>query len=308
MSDVKTERLAPGVCAEAYEMVVERGKIREFARATHATDPSYDGGRPVIPPTFLTTSAFWTGPESSVLRNARLPWGRLLSGGADYVFHGPPIEAGTRLTVQEEIRDVYTKVGRRAGEMTFIAFTVSFRRDDGALAAEEHHLTIVTPQPPNSPAESGVRSAEAPGLAKSPGPTDRPGRFPAGALRSGEDLPGYVEEPVSRTGIVRYQGASGDLNPIHHDDGFAQRAGYPTAFSVGMYHAGILGSYLADLVGPAAVRRLRVEFREQVWPGDVLRYAGRVVAREGDEWRLGLQVTLPNGRAQILGSAMVADS
>ena len=27
--------------------------------------------------------------------------------------------------------------------------------------------------------------------------------------------------PISRTDIVRYQGASGDMNPIHHDEPFA---------------------------------------------------------------------------------------
>jgi acyl dehydratase len=31
--------------------------------------------------------------------------------------------------------------------------------------------------------------------------------------------------PLTRTDFVRYQGASGDFNPIHHDDEFAQSAG-----------------------------------------------------------------------------------
>src|SRR5205823_876970 len=37
--------------------------------------------------------------------------------------------------------------------------------------------------------------------------------------------------PLTRTDFVRYQGASGDFNPIHHDDDFAQSAGYPTPCS-----------------------------------------------------------------------------
>jgi acyl dehydratase len=32
--------------------------------------------------------------------------------------------------------------------------------------------------------------------------------------------------PVTRTDFVRYQGASGDMNPIHHDETFARAAGY----------------------------------------------------------------------------------
>ena len=37
--------------------------------------------------------------------------------------------------------------------------------------------------------------------------------------------------PISRTDMVRYQGASGDFNPIHHDEEFAKSAGYPSVFS-----------------------------------------------------------------------------
>ena len=48
--------------------------------------------------------------------------------------------------------------------------------------------------------------------------------------------------PLTLTDFVRYQGASGDFNPIHHDDEFAQSAGYPSAFSVGMLQAGILAT------------------------------------------------------------------
>ena len=61
--------------------------------------------------------------------------------------------------------------------------------------------------------------------------------------------------PLTRTDFVRYQGASGDFNPIHHDDEFAQSAGYPTVFSVGMLQAGILASYATDWLGAHNVRR-----------------------------------------------------
>lgn len=86
--------------------------------------------------------------------------------------------------------------------------------------------------------------------------------------------------PITRTDIVQYQGASGDFNPIHHDDEFAQSAGYPGAFSVGMLQAGILASYATDWLGPRNVRTFGVQFREQVWPGDQLVCSGTVVARD----------------------------
>ena len=52
--------------------------------------------------------------------------------------------------------------------------------------------------------------------------------------------------PLTRTDFVRYQGASGDFNPIHHDEEFAKAAGYPTVFSVGMLQAGILAGFATD--------------------------------------------------------------
>ena len=62
--------------SETFEIDVERGKVREFARATLSRNPAYlDGRRPVSPATFLMTTAFWgrtprrpraaaTGPRS----------------------------------------------------------------------------------------------------------------------------------------------------------------------------------------------------------------------------------------------------
>jgi acyl dehydratase len=85
--------------------------------------------------------------------------------------------------------------------------------------------------------------------------------------------------PLTRTDFVRYQGASGDFNPIHHDEEFAKAAGYPTVFSVGMLQAGILASYATDWLGAHNVRKFGVQFREQVWPGDRLVCTGSVVGR-----------------------------
>jgi acyl dehydratase len=111
--------------------------------------------------------------------------------------------------------------------------------------------------------------------------------------------------PLTRTDFVRYQGASGDFNPIHHDDDFAQSAGYPTAFSVGMLQAGILASYATDWLGPRNVRKFGVQFREQVWPGDRLVCSGKVVARDDAARTVDLElvVTRIGGGAAIKGTA-----
>lgn len=87
----------------------------------------------------------------------------------------------------------------------------------------------------------------------------------------------WVIAPQTRTDFVRYQGASGDMNPIHHDQTYAEAAGYPSPFSVGMLQAGLLGTYATDWLGAEGVRSFRTRFTEQVWPGDVLTCTGRVL-------------------------------
>ena len=53
------DKSAVGTTDEPFTMTVERGKIREFARATMSSDAEYfDNPASVIPPTFLTTTSF----------------------------------------------------------------------------------------------------------------------------------------------------------------------------------------------------------------------------------------------------------
>lgn len=103
---------------------------------------------------------------------------------------------------------------------------------------------------------------------------------PAGpvALATGDTMPEGSTGPLTRTDIVRYAGAGGDLNPIHHDEPLAQKAGFPTVFGMGMLHAGMLGMRLAHWVGPTNIKTYNVRFVGQVWPGDVLAFTGRVAS------------------------------
>lgn len=114
--------------------------------------------------------------------------------------------------------------------------------------------------------------------------------------------------PLTRTDFVRYQGASGDFNPIHHDEDFAKGAGFPSVFSVGMLQAGILGTYATDWLGAANIRNFNVQFREQVWPGDHLVCTGKVVKRyeDGGERKVDIDLLVTrveSGGAAIKGSA-----
>lgn len=283
-----------GDAGPRFRLPIETGKVREFAAATKAQHPSYlrlDADSLVVPPTFLTTAAWWIPPGSGVLDRLADDWARLLHGGQRYLFHGLPPTSGETLVATQRIREVTERTGRRAGVMTFIDWSTDFVDAAGVLRAEERHLTIHTGRPP----------------AASVAP-ERPSAVP----RDGSTLADFVDDPVSMTDIVRYQGASGDLNPIHHDDAWARRNGHPSAFSVGMLHAGILGSHVATTFGPEGVRDFGVRFREQMWPGDELTYGGRVAGwREvAGERLLVLELEVQrtsDGAVPLTGDALVVD-
>lgn len=297
--------LTVGASGVPFEMLLERGKIWEFALATKAALSPVDlDGSAVIPPTFLVTSAFWYQPGSWVLEKVITDWSRVLSGGSEFTFHGPPLEPGERLSCRQHVREVYAKAGRRGGTMWFVVFVTEFRRPDGSLVAEEWHTTIETER-------AGSPGPENPGNAhRKSAPSPTPAAESIGPIRAGDEIPTFVDEPITRNRIVRYQGASGDFNPIHHDDVFAQAAGFPTVFSVGMFHAGLLGGHLARLFGAGQIRTFGVQFVEQMWPGDVLSYGGTVrTARTGgdgvNELDLDLAVTRHGGGTTVRGWATV---
>lgn len=92
----------------------------------------------------------------------------------------------------------------------------------------------------------------------------------------------YTLPAMTRTDFVRYQGASGDMNPVHHDEVFAKNAGFPAPLAVGMYAAGALCAWASDHVGPERVRRSRIRWKKPCFPGTVLTLSGTV----GDEFEL----------------------
>lgn len=123
----------------------------------------------------------------------------------------------------------------------------------------------------------------------------------------GASGPSVTYGPITRTDIVRYAGASGDFNPIHHDEEFARSAGFPSVFSIGMLQAGILGTYATDWLGPERIRRYTVRFSEQVWPGDELTCSGIVTGvtavDDGTLVSVDLTCTRQTGAVAVSGSA-----
>jgi acyl dehydratase len=125
----------------------------------------------------------------------------------------------------------------------------------------------------------------------------------------GDEAPA-TSHKLTRTDLVKYAGASGDFNPMHHDEVAAQAAGMPSVFGHGMFSMGLLGSALTDYVGVGNVSRYQVRFARQTWPDEVL--SSKIVVtgkREEDGKRLvDLSVTLSNGDGEdkLVGEATAA--
>jgi acyl dehydratase len=131
-------------------------------------------------------------------------------------------------------------------------------------------------------------------------------------LSVGAEAPPLVVENISRTHFVRYAGASGDFNPMHHDDTVATSIGNPSVFGHGMLTAGLMARVLKDWFGPAALRRFQVRFSKQVWPGETLTCTAVVTGlRDAEESGVGLvdvecQVVNQDGEAKLTGTATAA--
>lgn len=130
-------------------------------------------------------------------------------------------------------------------------------------------------------------------------------------LNVGDTAPPLVVEDISRTHFVRYAGASGDFNPMHHDDTIATSVGNPSVFGHGMLTAGLMARVLTDWFGPTRLRRYQMRFSKQVWPGETLTCTATVTnLREegGDGPSSGLvdvecQVANQDGEVKLTGSA-----
>lgn len=125
----------------------------------------------------------------------------------------------------------------------------------------------------------------------------------------GDEAP-EVRHELTRTDLVMYAGASGDFNPMHHDEVKAQAAGLPSVFGHGMFSMGLLGRAITDWVGLASLRSFSVRFTKQTWPGETL--VSKVVVTEkrkdDGEGVVALEVSLLNadGEVKVAGEATAA--
>jgi acyl dehydratase len=123
-------------------------------------------------------------------------------------------------------------------------------------------------------------------------------------VEEGDDAPEF-SHTLTRTDLVTYAGASGDFNPMHHDDVQAKEAGLPSVFGHGMFSMGLLGRAITDYVGIGNLRSFQVRFTKQTWPGETLSTTISVSEkRPNNEIVLECAVVNENGEAKIQGEAV----
>lgn len=105
------------------------------------------------------------------------------------------------------------------------------------------------------------------------------------AVTAGQDLPARVVGPLTQTDVLRFAGASGDFNPLHHDPELARRAGFAAPVAMGQLTAGIVAAWLTDWCGVERLTEFEVRFVAPVLVGDTITLTGSVTDMVTDDGR-----------------------
>jgi len=129
-------------------------------------------------------------------------------------------------------------------------------------------------------------------------------------MQIGDEIALLKLQPVNRTTLALYCGASGDHNPIHVDLDLARKSRMPDVFAHGMLSAAYLGRLLTAWVPQSQVRSLSVRFTGITQLGHIPTCTGKVIEKfeEAGEQRVRLALRCANqyGEEKLAGEAVVA--
>ncbi len=133
-----------------YAVTVERGRIKDFARAIGDLNPSYLDDRVgaasawgdiIAPPTFTVTFRDETGDSGALLRDLGTDISRLLHGEQEFELHRP-IRPGETFLCRARIVDIYEKSGR-SGPMAFVVRETAVTDRANEIVATMRHLMVI---------------------------------------------------------------------------------------------------------------------------------------------------------------------
>ena len=113
---------------------------------------------------------------------------------------------------------------------------------------------------------------------------------------------------ITRDSLVRYAGASGDFNPIHYRDDFAQSVGLPGVLAHGMLTMGVAVQVAADWVGDAGkIVDYGVRFTKPVLvdaiEGATVVVTGKVGEIDAEAGEVRVDLTVIYNETAVLGKA-----
>ncbi|HBI47838.1 MAG TPA: 3-hydroxyacyl-ACP dehydratase [Smithella sp.] len=88
-------------------------------------------------------------------------------------------------------------------------------------------------------------------------------------IEVGAKIPVYTSAPITRTHLVRYAGASGDFNPLHHDQTFIKMIGMKNVIAHGMLIMGIAGEAVTYWIENKYLRKFNARFLSMAEPVDL---------------------------------------
>ena len=129
-------------------------------------------------------------------------------------------------------------------------------------------------------------------------------------IKIGDTLPSTTSEPITRTQLALFAGASGDPNPIHLDDEEAKAGGLPGVIVHGMLMMAILGQMLTNWVPQNKVKAFSNRFVAMAVPGDCITCLGSVVAKreEGGLRLVELEIIAQNQNGDTMLKGVATES
>ena len=127
------------------------------------------------------------------------------------------------------------------------------------------------------------------------------------SLEIGQEI-GSKEFLLTRDSLVRYAGVSGDFNPIHYRDDFAQSVGLAGVLAHGMLTMGVAVQVAADWVGDAGkVIDYGVRFTKPVFvdakDGAVVVVTGKIGEIDSENGIVRVDLSVVFNETTVLGKA-----
>jgi acyl dehydratase len=261
----------------------------------------------LAPPTFPVTLAAGT-MDPNLFFELELNFASIVHGEQEFEYV-KPLKVGQKITIEGRVSDITEKQGRNGILDVVVLETTGY--DEAGEKVYIARRTLLSERLEEEEQGSGIRDQ---GSGPALQPPAREGKTIStspsfASLQEGDEIEPMVKAEINKQMLIDYGEAALDGNPMHTDDEFARDAGYPGVFAQGMLSMGFLAQYLVERFGIESLKRIKVRFAEQTWPGEKI-VCKAVVAKkytDGDESLVDLDIHTANeeGEQKLIGRATV---